>query len=92
MFLIKQILSTIKAGALNPGEVASKTGLPRYEVLAAFHIFEALGLIELIYSRGSHKVYKLTKKGEEVLEGLEKGLTIDIVVKESDINKNENII
>jgi len=89
MFLIRQILSSIKSGAVNPGEVVVRTGLPRYEVLAAFHILEGMGLIELVYSRGSHKVYRLTKKGEEILEGLEKGLIIDVIVKEKN---NENFI
>jgi predicted transcriptional regulator len=83
---IKIILSSIKSGAPNPGEVANRTNLPRYEVLVLFKVLEKLGLIETIYARGSHKVYKLTRKGEEILEGLEKGLTIDIVIKDNNIS------
>ncbi len=82
MYEIKVILEAIREGAVNPGEVVIKTKLPRYEVLAIFHVLEGLGLIETIYSKGSHKVYKLTKKGEEILEGLERGDSIDIVTKE----------
>ncbi|MBP1357184.1 MAG: hypothetical protein JZD40_01695 [Sulfolobus sp.] len=78
---LKVVLEAIKNGALNPGEVVVKTNLPRYEVLAIFHVLEELSLIEPIYSKGSHKVYRLTKKGEDVLEGLEKGYLIDVVAK-----------
>lgn len=85
MYELKIILEAIKDGALNPGEVVVKTKLPRYEILAAFHILEELGLIETIYSKGSHKVYRLTSKGEEILEGLEKGNTIDFIVKSQDL-------
>jgi len=85
MYELKIILEAIKDGALNPGEVVVKTKLPRYEILAAFHILEELGLIETIYSKGSHKVYRLTGKGEEILEGLEKGSTIDFIVKSQDL-------
>ncbi|AWR94650.1 winged helix-turn-helix domain-containing protein [Acidianus brierleyi] len=85
MYELKIILEAIKDGALNPGEVVVKTKLPRYEILAAFHILEELGLIETIYSKGSHKVYRLTNKGEEILDGLEKGNIIDFVVKSQDL-------
>lgn len=77
------VLEAIREGSVNPGEVVIKTKLPRYEVLALFHVLEGLGLIETIYSKGSHKVYRLTKKGEEILEGLEKGDVIDVVTREA---------
>lgn len=83
MYEIKVVLESIRDGAVNPGEVVIRTKIPRYEVLAIFHILEGLGLIETIYSKGSHKVYKLTQKGEEILDALEKGYEIDIVTKES---------
>ena len=81
MYEIKLILEAIKRGYINPGEAVVFTGLPRYEVLALFHILEELKLIETIYSKGSHKVYKLTEKGEEILEALQKGYEIEIAVK-----------
>ncbi len=56
-----------KRGAANPGDIVSETGLPRYLVLAAFHVLHELGLIELIYSKGSHKVYRVSEKGKEYL-------------------------
>ncbi|BFI74046.1 MULTISPECIES: hypothetical protein [Sulfurisphaera] len=85
MYEIKLVLEAIKKGHVNPGEVVVYTGLPRYEVLALFHVLEDLKLIETIYSKGSHKVYKLTEKGNEILNALEKGLEIEINVKK-DIN------
>ena len=81
MYEIRLILEAIKKGHINPGEAVIYTGLPRYEVLALFHILEELKLIETIYSKGSHKVYKLTEKGEEILEALQKDLEIEITVK-----------
>ncbi|BBD71719.1 hypothetical protein HS1genome_0108 [Sulfodiicoccus acidiphilus] len=77
---IKSVLSAIRDGALNPGDVVVKTGLPRYEVLAVFHVLEGLGLIRQIYSKGSHKVFKLTDKGLEILQALEKGSNVTITV------------
>ncbi|AEB94287.1 MAG: hypothetical protein QXR57_02330 [Metallosphaera sp.] len=81
MYELKLILESISDGALNPGEVVIKTGLPRYEVLALFHVLEGLGLVETIYSKGSHKVYQLTQKGKEVLEGLKRGDVLEIKTK-----------
>lgn len=81
MYEIRLVLEAIKKGHINPGEAVIYTGLPRYEVLALFHILEELKLIEIIYSKGSHKVYKLTEKGEEILEALQKDLEIEITVK-----------
>ncbi|QIW24280.1 hypothetical protein EWF20_09060 [Sulfolobus sp. S-194] len=85
MYEIKLVLEAIKKGHVNPGEVVVYSGLPRYEVLALFHVLEDLKLIETIYSKGSHKVYRLTEKGKEILNALEKGLEIEINVKK-DIN------
>ncbi|AFH43200.1 transcriptional regulator [Fervidicoccus fontis] len=66
---IKKLLKTLdEKGTANPGEIASITGLPRYYVLAAFQILKELGYVELIYSKGSHKVYKLSEKGSSILE------------------------
>ena len=81
MYELKLVLEAISDGALNPGEVVVKTGLPRYEVLAIFHVLEGIGLVETIYSQGSHKVYRLTDKGKEVLEGLEKGEILEVRTK-----------
>lgn len=90
MYEIKVILQSIRDGAVNPGEAVIRTKIPRYEVLAIFHVLEGLGLITPIYSKGAHKVYKLTVKGEEILEAMEKGYGIDIVAKTQPIN-DQNI-
>lgn len=65
---LSKILSSLKNRIASPSDVISSTGLPRYEVLAAFHILEALGLIELVYARGNYKLYKLSSEGEKVVD------------------------
>lgn len=80
MYELKVVLQSIRDGHVNPGDVVAKSGLPRYEILSMFHILEGLGLIETIYSRGSHKVYRLTKKGTEILNGLENGYGIEMTL------------
>lgn len=85
MYEIKLVLEAIKNGHVNPGEAVIYTGLPRYEVLALFHVLEELKLIETIYEKGSHKVYRLTEKGEEILEALQKNVEVEITVKKNSI-------
>ncbi|BCU68680.1 hypothetical protein HS7_21170 [Sulfolobales archaeon HS-7] len=92
MSTLKRILEAfVNREVLNPGEAVVITSLPRYEVLAYFHIMEELDLIECIYSRGSHKVYQLTDKGKEVLDGMKEGKIIDVVVRESDMQFPESV-
>ncbi len=67
------ILKTLSENPLNPGEIAARTRLPRYEVLAGIHVLEELGFIETIYARGTHKVYTLTRLGRKLLEAIENG-------------------
>ncbi len=63
------VLETLnKTGASNPGDIVSKTNLPRYLVLAAFQILEELEYVKCIYHKGSHKVYTITEKGKEYIE------------------------
>ena len=57
-----------------PGDVAARTGLPRYAVLAMFQCLEALGVISVVYSKGSHKLYTATPVASRLLEGLESGV------------------
>ena len=70
------ILREIVSGRLvSPGDVVVRTGLPRYEVLGAFHVLEALGVIEAVYSRGNHKLYSPRPVAEKLLEVLEEGVS-----------------
>jgi len=70
------ILREIVSGRLvGPGDVVVRTGLPRYEVLGAFHVLEALGVIEAVYSRGNHKLYSPRPVAEKLLEVLEEGVS-----------------
>jgi len=80
MSTIRMILEALEGEMSNPGEVVIKTKLPRYEVLAA-SILEELDLVEVVYSKGSHKVYQLTNKGLEVLEALKRGEEVEITHK-----------
>ncbi|MCE4607264.1 MAG: hypothetical protein F7B59_08080 [Desulfurococcales archaeon] len=67
--VVKTILRSLQNSPKAPGDVVSETRLPRYLVLASFRCLEELGLIETFYSRGSYKLYVLTDKGQEILEG-----------------------
>jgi len=76
---LRLILEELDKAPRNPGDIAGKTGLPRYEVLASFHVLEALGFVTTIYSRGTHRVYRLTGLGEKLLQALRLGsFEIDI--------------
>ena len=68
--ILRRILEAMIEGPVSPSDVVTRTRLPRYMVLASFHILEALGYVELLYSRGTYKVYVLSSKGRELLEEL----------------------
>ncbi|MEM2756960.1 MAG: hypothetical protein QW596_00740 [Sulfolobales archaeon] len=69
---LKHILSSMKDRVVTPGDVVSATGLPRYEVLATFHILEALNIVELVNSKGNYRVYRLSELGNKLLDALER--------------------
>lgn len=69
---LKHMLSSMKDRVVTPGDVVAATGLPRYEVLATFHILEALNIVELVNSKGNYKVYRLSELGNKLLSALEK--------------------
>ncbi len=79
---LASILNALKDRIASPSDIISTTGLPRYEVLAAFHILEALGLIEVVYIRGNYKLYKLSKDGEKVLNALLNRAKFNIMIEE----------
>jgi len=78
---VYMMLNALRDRIASPSDVIAMTGLPRYEVLAAFHVLEALSIIEVVYSRGNYKLYRLTKQGKVLLEALEKNLEISIEIK-----------
>lgn len=86
-----KILSSLRNRIASPSDIIATTGLPRYEVLAAFHILEALGLIELVYIRGNYKLYKLSSEGERIVDILSSGKKFIIEVKPAD-NVGSNAI
>jgi len=75
-----EMLNALKDRIASPSDVIAYTGLPRYEVLASFHVLEALGLIEIVYSRGNYRLYRLTSKGEQVLRALKEGKEVVVSV------------
>ncbi len=78
---LKQILEALEEKPRGPGDVVSLTGIPRYRVLAYFHLLEFFGFIDKVYSKGLYKVYILTGLGRELLENLRKGVEVRIVLE-----------
>jgi predicted transcriptional regulator with HTH domain len=81
---LKKMLEVMVGRVVTPGDVVALSGLPRYEVLAAFHVLEALNLVEVINEKGNYKVYKITNLGLKLLKALEEvnKATIDITVSQ----------
>lgn len=71
------ILSHLDNNILAPSDVVVKTGLPRYEVLGAFHTLEALGIVSVVHSRNNYKLYTLSELGKRVLEILMRGDSLE---------------
>ncbi len=88
---LKAIIESMVGRVVTPGDVVASTGLPRYEVLAAFHILETLGIIELINEKGNYRVYKLTRLGMKLLQALEKAESVMIDVVESSEGAGEAV-
>ena len=80
---LKRILESMVGRVVTPGDVVALTGLPRYEVLATFHVLEALGVIEVINAKGNYRVYRLTTLGVELLKALQEGEQVLITVSAS---------
>lgn len=74
------ILSALKDRIASPSDIIASTGLPRYEVLAAFHVLEALNIITVVYVRGNYKLYKLSDLGLKLLNALSNNRSFDIVI------------
>ncbi len=68
--LVRILKVLVDRETVTPGDVVVETGLPRYEVLAAFHFLEALGVVRLIYWKGSYKIYASTRYAHLLLEAL----------------------
>ena len=80
----RRLINIIKAmvgRVVTPGDIVTLTGLPRYEVLATFHVLEALGVIEPLSVKGNFKIFKLTDLGYKLLRALETYEKVEIEVK-----------
>ncbi len=78
---LKVILEAMVGRVVTPGDVVNLTKLPRYEVLATFHVLEALNIIEVVNAKGNYRVYKLTDLGLKLLRALQKFENVVIDVK-----------
>ena len=78
---LRNIIKSMVGKVVTPGDVVSLTGLPRYEVLAAFHVLEALGIVELVNEKGNYKVYKLSNLGLRLLEALESEKALELNIQ-----------
>lgn len=88
-----KILISLRNRIASPSDVIAITGLPRYEVLAAFHILEALDFIEPVYVRGNYKLYKLTNEGEKMVDALNSGkrFTIEVRFLENAVEESKSV-
>jgi DNA-binding transcriptional ArsR family regulator len=83
--VILEVLEALdKAGVASPGDVVVATGKPRYLILSALKLLEELGFVEPIYSRGTHKIYRVSRLGyllmELGIEGLRKAIEAELIV------------
>jgi len=84
------LLAAMSDRIVSPSDLVSATSLPRYEVLAACHILEALGLIKQVYARGNYKLYTLTETGRKLLDAISRGseFSLEIRIVEKGVEHN----
>lgn len=78
---IKRLLDSMYGRLFTPGDVVASAGLPRYEVLAALHVLEELGVVELVIAKGNYRVYRLSKLGEKLYKVLEAGHSLSLSIE-----------
>ena len=67
--MILELLKALRSvGMASPGDVVAVTGMPRYLVLSAFTFMDELGLVDAVYSKGSHRIYRVSRLGERLLD------------------------
>lgn len=82
---LARILEALRDRIASPSDVIASTGLPRYEVLASFHILEALGIVRVVYARGNYRLYKLTEAGCRLLDVLLRGVEFTLKIEASEV-------
>lgn len=76
-----EVLRTFRdAGPLSPGDIAQKLGVPKYKALAMVSCMHELGLLETVYSKGSYKIYRVSKLGIELLAKADKGQSVEAAI------------
>jgi DNA-binding IclR family transcriptional regulator len=76
------ILSSLRDTIASPSDVVMRTGLPRYEVLGAFHVLEALGIVSIVHSRSNYKLYTLSELGKKILDSMINGGSLEDLITE----------
>lgn len=83
---VRRVLEAVEFKAMSASDVVASTGLPRYKVLAYMQLLEALGFLDKVYSRGTYRVYTLSKLGRDLLDVLRSnGVVHLVVVKKSGV-------
>jgi len=83
------ILSHLKDNISAPSDIVMKTGLPRYEVLGAFHVLEALGIVNIVHSRSNYKLYTLSEVGKRILEILLSGGSLEDLIEHKELQEED---
>lgn len=86
---LKIMMESMVGRVVTPGDVVAITGLPRYEVLATFHVLETLGIIELIHGKGNYRIYKLTGLGLKLLKALDSAESLTLELAEGKVPSSE---
>ena len=89
---VKRILEVLEQRPLSASDVVSLTSLPRYKVLAYIQVLEALGFLEKVYSKGTHRVYVLSDLGRDALKALKTTNTIRLVVVNTKVEEEKQNI
>jgi len=84
---LARILEALRDRIASPSDVIASTGLPRYEVLASFHILEALGIVKVVYARGNYRLYRLTEAGYKLLDVLSRGMEFTLKIEASEFEE-----
>jgi len=82
------ILSHLRDNISTPSDIVMRTGLPRYEVLGAFHVLEALGIVSIVHSRSNYKLYILSETGKNLETFLNGGTIEDLLNLEKEPEEN----
>jgi len=77
-----EILRRMEGGRMvTANSLERELTIPRYFVLAALNILEAIGAIKAVASVGKVKIYTLTENGKALLDALQNNKAIRLVTE-----------